>query len=405
MARIADLLARQSIGTNGSYSISCEVVLDTGARYRTEMPVFYDYEFVSCYDIPNSRSNIVKSVLKQVFYINNNIKKIIINRDIEDHEIIDEILSRLDKDPKFSNLGINTVSAVSWALFVAAARSKKMDLFKYISKFCGFDNVAYTFPYVVFDIFTDPEKRVIPWKGVGIVPVLKTRFKDVVDFVLRLYEQIIKSKNYIYYTNYDGGLLPYTGALEEILDDIISAAESIGFYNRKDFFLVLDAGLIRTKNNKYSVSYSTDDVTRLELIKYYENLIKKYSLGSIINPIDIQDKEGLSTIIDVLSKDVQIIFDYHYFDDKENIFIFDENVTVGIYLENFLTATSMLNFLSKLKNKNLPFVLRHSLFETTDNFLADIAIATRSIQVDFGGLFGGHNVVKYNRLLTIEEML
>ncbi len=406
MAKIVDLRARQCLGTNGNYCISCEIFLDDGTKNQISMPVYFDLDYVSSYDLQNSKTNIIKSVLKQVFYINNNIKNIILGRDTNDQEIIDEILSRLDKEPRFSNVGINTVSSVSWSVFLASARSRGTDLYKYISRFCGFDTVSYVFPYFVFDIFTDPQKKNIPWRGIGIVPVLKTRFKDTIDFVLRLYEQIIKSKNYDYFINYDGGILPESIGLEMLLDDIVDLAEEIGFYNKKDYFLVLDAELVKNKNNKYIIDYQNPDgITRLELIKFYENLIKKYSLGSIINPVDPNDKEGITNIVDVISKDLQVVFDYHYFEDKNLIGSFEEKVAVGVRMENFLTATSMLKTMSNFKNKSIPLILRHSMLETTDDFLADLAIGTKVIQTDFGGIFGGQNVSKYNRLLMIEESI
>jgi len=50
-------------------------------------------------------------------------------------------------------------------------------------------------------------------------------------------------------------------------------------------------------------------------------------------------------------------------------------------------------------------IISHRSGETTDPFIADLAVATAAQQCKFGALSRGERVVKYNRLLEISSML
>jgi enolase len=65
------------------------------------------------------------------------------------------------------------------------------------------------------------------------------------------------------------------------------------------------------------------------------------------------------------------------------------------------TVTETLDALAICRNAGYAAMISHRSGETTDTFIADLAIATGCGQIKSGAPARGERVAKYNRLLTI----
>ena len=69
------------------------------------------------------------------------------------------------------------------------------------------------------------------------------------------------------------------------------------------------------------------------------------------------------------------------------------------------TITETLQAIALCHENDMNAIISHRSGETTDTFIADLAVGTSAGQIKAGGCSRGERMEKYNRLLSIEDML
>jgi len=69
------------------------------------------------------------------------------------------------------------------------------------------------------------------------------------------------------------------------------------------------------------------------------------------------------------------------------------------------TLTEVFAVIKICKNYGLTKIISHRSGETTDTFIADLAVACNAQYIKDGAPIRGERVAKYNRLLEIEQQL
>ena len=134
MAQIENIHARQILDSNGNPAIEVDVITDSGAAGRASVPsgaTIAKYEYSEIRDNDNKRY-LGKGVMTAV----NNINKVL-NEELQGFEIIDQsgidaTMIEIDGNADKSNLGPNTILAVSLAVAKAAAQYTGQQLFRYL---------------------------------------------------------------------------------------------------------------------------------------------------------------------------------------------------------------------------------------------------------------------------------
>jgi enolase len=76
-----------------------------------------------------------------------------------------------------------------------------------------------------------------------------------------------------------------------------------------------------------------------------------------------------------------------------------------VKLNQIGTVTETLAAIAEAKRAGYGTVISHRSGETSDDFIADLAVATGAGQIKTGAPCRGERVAKYNQLLRIEEEL
>ena len=76
-----------------------------------------------------------------------------------------------------------------------------------------------------------------------------------------------------------------------------------------------------------------------------------------------------------------------------------------IKLNQIGTLTETLDTIELAKSNKYNCVISHRSGETSDDFIADLAVAVNAGQIKTGSLCRSERIAKYNRLLRIEEEL
>ena len=132
---ITDILSREILDSRGNPTLEVEVFLEDGSYGRAAVPSGASTgsrEALELRDQDLKRFN-GKGLLKNIQLIKEVIRPALIGLESSDQLNIDQILIDLDGTENKSNLGANTLLAVSLSVAKAAAKSLKLPLFRYIS--------------------------------------------------------------------------------------------------------------------------------------------------------------------------------------------------------------------------------------------------------------------------------
>ena len=394
--KIKSLKAREILDSRGNKTV--ETVLFTeNNSFRFSVPSGAStgaYEAIELRDKDGGVLNAVKN-------INEKILPRIKEEDVLNQEKIDKIMIELDGTENKSNLGANAILPVSICILRAAAFSYNLPLYKYIKKiFSSKDK----FPLPSFNVINGGAHagNDLDIQEFMIIPKEKSYPKNLQAGVSTYHalKNILQKKYGKGAINVgdEGGFAPLISSPKEALDAIIKASSSvkIGLDCAASYFY---------KNGKYSLNKKL--LSKNQLIDFYKNLIKKYPIISLEDPFEENDIEGWKMIKEKI-KNVEIIGDDLTVTNSKKIKeMIDNKCITGVIIKpnQIGTVTETLASIDIAVKNKLKIMVSHRSGETTDDFIADLAVGVSADYIKSGAPARGERVVKYNRLLEIwEEM-
>ena len=255
MSKILKIRARQVFDSRGNPTIEAEVyskkvsataICPSGASTGT-------YEAFEKRD-KNNKRYLGKSVFKAVNLINTKILKKLKGVNIHDQVRIDTILINLDGTKQKTNLGANSILAVSMAAKKLSAKIKKVPLYK---TFLIKNN--FKLPYPLMNIINGgahannglriQEFMIRPDKATSFTEAMRICF-----IVINNLRDLIKKKSLSTSVGDEGGFAPMIINNEQALDLIVAAIKKSGFKNGKDVSICLDVAaneLYKKKNIQF----------------------------------------------------------------------------------------------------------------------------------------------------------
>jgi len=190
----------------------------------------------------------------------------------------------------------------------------------------------------------------------------------------------------------------------EALDLELKAIEELGYAN--EFVLSLDCAATHLYNRdtgKYTLMGK--ELTREELIDFYESLVSTYPVKSIEDPLEEEDFEGFAELTRTLN--IQIVGD--------DLFVTNiKRLRKGIEMKAanaLLLKVNQIGTLSEaLDAAELAFRNGYAVQvsersgQTEDTWLADLSVAINAGQIKTG-VTRSERTAQYNQLFRIEEEL
>ena len=409
MSKISKIIGRQVFDSRGNPTVEAEVyfknisataICPSGASTGT-------YEAYEKRDYSNKKY-LGKSVLKAVNLINTKISKKLKNKNLHDQKLIDSLLIKLDGTKQKSNLGANTILAVSIAVKKLSAKIKKIPLYK---TFLLKNN--FKLPYPLMNIINGgvhannglriQEFMIRPDKAKNFSEAMRICF--LVIYNLR---NLIKKKNLSTSVGDEGGFAPMINTNESALNLVVTAIKNAGFENGKDVSICLDVAANELfKKNKYSIhSKSLTSVDKS--IKEYKKIISKYKIKSIEDPFAENDWQAWNKLMKKIRNKIQIVGDDLYVTNLERLkigFLNNSSNSILIKLNQIGTVTETLEVIKFAQLIGFNTIISHRSGDSEDTFIADLAVGTNSNQIKTGSLARSERVSKYNQLIRIEENL
>jgi enolase len=220
-------------------------------------------------------------------------------------------------------------------------------------------------------------------------------------------KSILKSKGLSISVGDEGGFAPDLKSNEEAVVLVMEAIRKAGYKPGKNVFIALDVA----SSELYSKGKYTFDGKKVSsdfMINFYAKLIKKYPVISIEDGLSENDWAGWEAMTKKIGDKVQLVGDDIFVTNPE---IFSKGIEKGIAnsilikLNQIGSLTETLDAIEMAKRAGYTAVVSHRSGETEDTTIADLAVAMNTGQIKTGSLSRTDRVVKYNRLLRIEEEL
>ena len=401
-AKIKSLKAREILDSRGNPAVEVELVTGLGS-FQASAPSGASvgrYEAIELRD--GGKRFLGKGVLKAVKSINEVIGLKIKGMDCTSQKKIDDLMIELDGTKNKSELGANAICAVSLAVCRAGAAAKRLNLFQYIKEISGSSECR--MPVPLFNVINGGAHagNRLDIQEFMIVPQEKSFSKNLQTGV-EIYHQLrnLLLKRYggmAVNLGDEGGFVPPLTIAEQAIELILKSAKD------KKIKIVLDVAASQFfKKGKYKMQMGV--FTREGLMRYYSDLVSKYPVIGLEDPFSEDDWEGFKAIIKELGKKVLIIGDDLLVTNPERVKKAEKAVNGMIVKINQIgTVSEALESVKLAKSFGWKIIVSHRSGETTDDFISDFAVGIGADFIKTGAPARGERVVKYNRLLKIEEL-
>lgn len=405
--KIVKVTGREILNARGKPTVEAEVITTSGIRAIASVPSGTSrgkYEAHELYD--NDKRYRGFGVKKAVNNINTVISDALCEMEVTDQQKIDNTMRDLDGTPNKDRLGGNAILAVSVAAARAGALASDMPLYRYLAG----GETRRRLPNIVATVIAGGSFSTSGLEFEDYMYILHD-FKSFADSLealsdmRSLLEKNLRKK----YGDFpeDGGALaaPLSSSIEAF-EEMLKAAREVGC--EKQVTLGLDVAaneLFDAEINKYKVTNSI--MEKEELIHYYMELSDKYPLTFIEDAFEQDDFDGF-TMLKRQLPDIQIVGDDLFATNVERLKIGiqrDCANTLLLKINQIGTVSEAIaaNDLARRNNYDVTVSLRSG--ETTDDFIADLAVAVQARQIKLGSPVRAERNAKYNRLLKIEQEL
>ena len=410
-SKIKNIVAREIIDSRGNPTLEAEVLLESNAVGRAAVPSGASTgsrEALELRDKDFKRYN-GKGVLKNITNVQENICSALKGFDSDDQEGVDKILIELDNTENKSNLGANTLLAVSLANAKACAHNKNISLFRSLNQ-----SNKYVMPVPMMNIINGGShaNNSVDIQEFMIMPIGVSSFSEAIRCGVEVFHalgKILNSKKYNTTVGDEGGYAPNLSSNKEALDIILDAIEKAGYKPELDVVIALDVASSEFyKDGFYELSSENKKYTNKEFIELLKSWKNDYPIVSVEDGLDENDWEGWHDLTIELGSKLQLVGDDLFVTNPK---IFKEGIekkianAILIKLNQIGTLTETLDAINMANKNNYNTIVSHRSGETEDTFISDLSVAYSCGQIKTGSLSRSDRVAKYNQLLRIEEEL
>jgi enolase len=411
MTDILDIHAREILDSRGNPTIEVEVTLETGAEGRAAVPSGAStgkHEAVELRDGDKKRYG-GKGVLNACESVNGEIFDALSGMDAEDQILLDRVMCDLDGSPNKSVLGANAILGVSLAVAKAAADEADLPLYKYIG-----GAHAHVLPVPMMNIINGGSHadNPIDIQEFMIMPVGAESFSEAVRMGAEVFHALKKGLSDAgHSTNVgdEGGFAPALKSTNEALGFIMKSIEAAKYKPGDDIMLALDAASSEFySKGKYDLAGEGKKLDAGGMVKYYEDLVKRYPIISIEDGMDEDDWDGWAALTEAIGDDIQLVGDDLFVTNPKRL---RDGIEKGVAnsilvkVNQIGTLSETLEAVEMAHRAAYTAVISHRSGETEDSTIADIAVATNAGQIKTGSLSRSDRLAKYNQLMRIEEDL
>ena len=406
--KIKDVIGREIIDSRGNPTVEVDVILENGILGRAAVPSGAstgEREALELRDGDKSRF-MGKGVLKAVENVNGPLRDLVIGMDAANQKELDYAMIELDGTETKSKFGANAILGISMAAMKASAIEAGLPLYRYI----GDGNIL---PKPMMNIINGGAHadNKLDFQEFMIIPQRDTLHERVRvgAEVFHNLKKVLNEKGLATGVGDEGGFAPDLQSNSEGFDLIMEAIKKAGYEPGKDVCMGIDVAASEFyKDGKYELVGEGRSLTTDELIDFFEELVNKYPIISIEDPVDENDWEGFRKITERIGDRIQLVGDDLFVTNKKCLQMgIDNHAGNAILLKvnQIGTITETLETIELARSNGYATIISHRSGETEDTTIADLAVGLNLGQIKTGSMSRTDRVCKYNQLLRIEEEL
>ena len=425
MPKIKDIKSREILDSRGNPTVETSVWLDNGLKAKASVPAGAStgvHEAAELRDGDSKRYGGL-GVLSAVKNVEIKIAPKLAGLEITEQEKIDQAMIKLDGTKNKSQLGANAILSVSLACARAGALAKGEELYEYIREIYDLKNPPYPpllkgaiMPTPFFNIFNGGKHADtnLDFQEFMVIPVLKTSFKEKVRIGAEIFHElgeILKKAGFDTDVGNEGGYAPDINSSIQALELIMAAVAKAGFSAGREIALGLDVGssqLYNKADGKYIFKLDRASFTAATLTGLYHEWFRKYPVIYLEDGLAEDDWSGWQKLNKELGAEVMLVGDDLFATNQERLRrgLKEQAANAILIKPNQAGTLSETVACVKLAQRhNYKIIVSHRSGETTDDFIADLAVAVGADYLKAGSLSRGERLAKYNRLMEIEENL
>jgi len=413
MALIKSIQAREILDSRGFPTIETIAILDNGIVVSSAVPSGTSMGAHEAVEIRDNQKNRYhgKGVLQAVQNVNAVIAPAIIGMDPTKQTLIDQTLVNLDGTPNKSKLGANAILSVSQVAMKAGAAAVGLPLYEYFWQKYRFIAQLHM-PTPIFNFINGGAHGAgnLDLQEFQIVPASNKTYSVALQMGVELFfslEELLIAKGSVHSVGIEGAFAPDLFSNTDAFQLLLELISQSSYKLAQDLFLSVDAGAnYFHKNGKYKLRDRNESYSTQELIEYYRNLNQQYHVFAVEDGLFEDDFEGWKKMTAELQSQMLIIGDDFLTTNKTHVLkaIQEHACTAVLVKPNQIgTVSETVEVVKIAKDAGWQVVFSHRSGETTDDFIADMAVGLGGDYVKFGAPNRGERVAKYNRLLKIES--
>lgn len=417
MPAIHTTQAREILDCRGIPTIEVTMWLDNGIAVTTSVPTGTStgkHEALELRDGDKSRYGGL-GVQNAVNLINTTIHQHIKGMDPAYQGKIDQLLIDLDGTEKKEKFGVNTILAISQAALKAGSAMYQMPIYEYLQhKYQLVETNSLSIPIPAFNIINGGKHGAgnLDFQEFLIFPSSRFSYSDGMQMGVEIFyelERALIAKNAIHSTGVEGGFAPNLFTNLDALEIMIRAIRNTKYQYGHDVFIGLDvAANSFLSSNKYTIKDRSQGFSGREFIDYYHDLNEQYHIFSLEDPLGEDDWASWSELTESLGDKLIVVGDDLLTSNKQRLkkAIESKACTALLVKPNQVgTITETIEVIKIAKDANWSVFVSNRSGETTDHFIADFSVGVGADYAKFGAPNRGERIIKYNRLLRIEQEL
>lgn len=411
MVYISDIHARQILDSRGNPTVEVDVLLSDGIIGRAAVPSGASTGEYEAYELRDGNNSLYRglSVQNAISNVNIDISNTFSGRNPFEQNKIDQDLIELDGTNNKNKLGANAMLGFSMAVAKSAALSLNIPLYQYLGGIR-----SNTLPVPMMNIINGGAhaNNGLDFQECMIMPIGFSNFSDALRAGTEVFhnlKQILSDKGYSVAVGDEGGFAPDVNNLDDALANISDAIEKSGYKLGEQIYIAIDAAASELFDGQnYFLKGENKKLNTDQLVKYWEDLCKKFPVISIEDPFDENDWNGFKELTKKIGKNVQIVGDDLFVTNKNRLLTGIENNSANsilIKLNQIGTLSETIETIELAKNSQFGVIVSHRSGETEDVFISDLSVGLNTGQIKTGSVSRTDRTAKYNQLIRIEEML
>ena len=411
MVHILDIHGRQIIDSRGNPTLEVDVSLSDGTIGRAAVPSGASTGEYEAYELRDRNLTLYNglSVYDAVSNVNIDISNTFCGRCPFEQNKIDSDLIELDGTNNKSTLGANAMLGFSMAVARAAASSLKIPLYQYLGGLR-----SNTLPVPMMNIINGGAhaNNGLDFQECMIMPIGFSNFSDALRAGTEVFhnlKKILSDKGFSTAVGDEGGFAPNFNNLEDALVNISDAIEKSGYKLGEEIYIAIDAAASELYDGKiYELKGENKKLNTDQLVKYWDDICKKFPIVSIEDPFDENDWDGFKELTKIIGRNVQIVGDDLFVTNKERLLTGIKNDAANsilIKLNQIGTLSETIETIELAKSSRFGVIVSHRSGETEDVFISDLSVGLNAGQIKTGSVSRTDRTAKYNQLIRIEETL